>query len=209
MKTKPILFNAEMVRAILDGRKTQTRRVVKPQPPSSCGRVLYHPKPAEIWMFQNHENIICPYGAPGDELWVKETMISDGDDWWNYAADGGSRDFPLNDDETEYADYVLDWMDKQRKKQRTIVPSIHMPRWASRITLRITDVRVERVQDITDADALAEGIKPSDVAARGYQRGYQDARVAFRVLWNSINEKRGFGWEKNSWVWVVEFEVVK
>jgi hypothetical protein len=205
MKERPILFNGEMVRAVLDGRKTVTRRVLKPQPELveiengemrgqngwSCER---------FWRWNGErctpEGVYarCPYGAPGDRLWVRETHYR----------------FPVAHTPMEMCRVLYEangapTLDEHHdlglmKKY----PSIHMPRWASRITLEVKSVRVERVQEITDADSLAEGIKPSDVAARGYQ----DARVAFRVLWNSINEKRGFGWDSNPWVWVVEFERV-
>jgi hypothetical protein len=160
----------------------------------------------------NHfEYARCPYGAPGDRLWVRETFAH-----VYYGTDGETgvcdevADMPTKYDgrgccQINYKSDIkwgaLDYEERGFKWR----PSIHMPRWASRILLEVKSVRVERVRDITDADSLAEGIRPSDVAARGYQ----DARVAFMVLWNSINKKRGYGWDKNPWVWVVEFEVVE
>jgi hypothetical protein len=228
MKQKPILFSGEMVRAILDGRKTQTRRVVKPQPvmsqngwvdwgwgsvggqksgrPRNC---LWH---AETWQREAGtaplENY-CPYGRPGDLLWVRETHYQWGH-WvkngftlagrqkWRFVCDDKEKiaypDAPPENILKGYS-YSVGWYKRN---------SIFMPRWASRITLRVTAVRVERVQDITDADATAEGIR----ILPAYKRDPSgEARDAFSKLWDFINAKRGYGWESNPWVWVVEFEV--
>ena len=180
MKERPILFSGPMVRAILDGRKTMTRRVMKPQPedyPYHHGLAVYRVAKK------------CTYGVPGDLLWVRETWASDVDGCpagLSYRADhlDPRGDGPAN---------PMRWR-----------PSIFMPRWASRLTLRITSIRVERVQDITEADARAEGFK--DVAGK-YARG-DEARIWFAELWDDINAKRGFGWDANPWVWVVGFEQV-
>jgi len=195
VKERPILFNGAMVRALLDGSKTQTRRVFK----TTNGGV---------WPNQNDlpgmRQILrsCPYGQPGDRLWVREA--------WCGEVDGDTSQLIYNDDGNTYkclyrADghhVVLDDGDgftKTRKdgsEASPWKPSIHMPRWASRITLEITGVRVERLQDISETDALAEGID-------------QDTCVPvamYRDLWEQIN---GFSsWDKNPWVWVVEFKRV-
>lgn len=190
---RPILFSALMVRAILARTKTQTRRIVKPQPhwldaehgklcsagwawrgPADVPRLRHF---SEASSFANALRGFCPYGQPGSRLWVRET--------WHTI--DGERAFYR-------ADYKHD-PEGDREHGITWRPSIHMPRWASRITLEVTAVRVERLQDISEADARAEGITPlanhpSDVAA-------------YRELWEQIN---GAGsWDANSWVWVVDF----
>lgn len=204
MKERPILFNGEMIRAILDGRKTQTRRVVKHIP--ALGR-------ADDWCLKAGEGEFarmvgnyrrfCPYGAPGDALWVRETWAEapnseDGGD--------GMTGYPIH-----RADY--DPEDVQPLRWR---PSIHMPRWACRLTLRVTGVRVERVQDISEEGATAEGIDMprcdcTEWACENCMGTGWGARPTeiFAGLWDSINAKRGYGWDANPWVWVVEFERIE
>ena len=229
MKERPILFSGEMVRAILDGRKTQTRRVIKPQPPegyfnSPIQCIEYNRTEVDRWGeeipgklvfgFANEEQgWVCPYGQPGDRLWVRETwraeeMLADQvgqpmpDHHFEaklvYSADGAIRHVA-----THCENYRL-WMHEGPKRLR---PSIHMPRWASRVTLEITDVRVQRLLEITEDDAKAEGVTESDAlfADDDYRPTYVPE---FQRLWDSINEKRGFSWESNPWVWVVEFRRV-
>lgn len=233
---KPILFNAEMVRAVLDGRKTQTRRVVKPQPEKQTEWFKYLEEGKYISM--NHilgignptsigNAIKCPYGSPGDELWVRETWMDAGKEI--PGSKHGEIWYKANDCE-EYAISC-----EPRECRPKWKPSIHMPRWASRIQLRVKDVRVERVQDISEEDARSEGVRPNwcgelsgwDPDEHGFmcQEGirhwekypesdwdggyHRTGKEAFESLWDSINEKRGFGWEKNPWVWVVEFERIK
>jgi len=185
MIERPILFSAPMVRALLSGTKTQTRRVVK-NPPS-------------IWTIHSIQEQRCPYGQAGDRLWVRET-------WAKWGRDDQCGEGPSQTHEPIYrADsYPWDWGDKWR-------PSIYMPRWASRITLEIIAVRVERLQDISSADAIAEGIEPC--ASGGEWRNYLDSapnrdaltpRVSYRSLWESINGPGS--WAANPWVWVVEFK---
>lgn len=186
---RPILFSGAMVRAILDGKKTQTRRVVKPQPPADW---VPSPWPYDGAAWSDRR---CPYGAPGDRLWVRET-------WAPISPDEERR--PIRECRIEYrADtsaarpggWDEDTDDPEAARWR---PSIHMPRWASRLTLEVTGVRVERVQDISEDDARAEGVYP-----------YADnPRRFFQELWNSINGARGYGWNSNPWVWVVEFRRV-
>lgn len=185
MDAKPIIFSGEMVRAILDGHKTQTRRVIKPQFNQTWGAGVRNQDPD---YFSVHVDIKepdgewrwlrCPYGKAGDILWVRETWAHvDGAIW--YAADG--IDIPRNDG----------------VKLR---PSIHMPRWASRITLEITNVRVERLFDISQEDAKAEGVSIEATRTLTHVG-------AFAITWDAINKKRGYGWEggTNPWLWVVEF----
>lgn len=179
MKERPILFSAPMVRALLAGRKTQTRRVVRPQPNRAACIEPCDRYPGEFVPWRDGEaqhSIVCPYGAPGDMLWVRET--------WSRHADGVT--YRADFDETSFAATGgIAWR-----------PSIHMPRALARITLRITEVRVERLQQISEADARAEGrsLTPGDPA------GF------FPETWNDIH---GCGaWDANPWVWVVAFERV-
>lgn len=199
VRERPILFSAPMVRAILAGHKTQTRRVVKlPRwfvPPATLGMV-----PGAIL----HETV-CPYGQPGDRLWVRETW---GQVSWTTII---GRPKPPRV-ETVYRagphsfdrDVPHGWTAGNRWRS-----PIHMPRWASRITLEVTGVRVERVAEITEADAQAEGVAHGNVAGLDvdidgdvWNGAY---RRAFRRLWDSLNTKRGYGWGTNPWVWVMEF----
>jgi hypothetical protein len=210
MKERPILFNSEMVNAILEDRKTQTRRVVKA--PVLIGNDHFRWSAKHIglslWKFATNNyptvagsfEIKCPYGQPGDRLWVRETWKPDWEEETGcrgiyYKADG-KYDYPFTVE--EWQNLTENHFDGSWK------PSIHMPRWASRITLEITDVRVERVQDISNNDADAEGTPDLRTIENNW-----DLRDCFRELWDSINAKRSFGWEKNPWVWVVEFERVE
>lgn len=195
MKERPILFSAPMVRAILDGRKTQTRRVVKPQfdddATITIGEIGTSRGVAYVGNSQSGglvTRVPCRYGQPGDLLWVRET--------WRTESDAYNDLSPslLSGEETILYDADGDWsLNKTVGRGR---PSIHMPRWASRITLKITDVRVEHLQSITFNDAKAEGVE--------YEKGYTDPRLAFLRLWESINGEDS--WGLNPWVWVVEFE---
>ncbi|MBD3261036.1 MAG: hypothetical protein GF334_05040 [Candidatus Altiarchaeales archaeon] len=219
---KPILFSGEMVRAILDGRKTQTRRVVKPQAEKYTGDILGQPV---IYPWRNGgydaKPIKCPYGKPGEELWVRETFTYgyDLNDAHPECAvfDFGDPDMifaPGENKETRH--YARAW--SQRK------PGIYMPRWASRIQLQVKDIKVKRVQDITESDAIAEGLTYLPNAKRwgvwdqtnctidGRARmteHFESPVDAFAHLWDSINRKRGYGWDKNPWVWVVTFERIR
>lgn len=215
MAEKPILFSGEMVRAILEEKKTQTRRVVVP--PGWVKNECVTDSGNPHWMLDKrgerfyltewsrdkaHSHLVtCPYGRPGDLLWVRET--------WSTAATFDQMkpsDIPPGQNiwyaVSDYSDFVVSaghWKGKRR-------PSIFMPRWASRITLRINDVRVERVQDISEADAKAEGVTKDRPGGWISCESYQ---MLFRRLWDDINTKRGYGWNVNPWVWVVEFEVVR
>jgi len=206
MKERPILFSAPMVRALLAGTKTQTRRVVSGlskrfplvnladvapsrfsgrfDDPASWGWAYAEDgahAPLASWLTW------CPYGQPGDRLWVRERHAPAADCWgaWGRRMDGDSSG------PDPVIHYAADGGDPFVERWR---PSIHMPRWASRITLEVGAVRVERLQDISEADAVAEGVY-TDPAAPAYD--------AYRMLWEQIN---GAGsWATNPWVWVVEF----
>lgn len=201
MRERPILFSAPMVRAIFEGRKTQTRRVVKGpggrkienlrdhdpyagysgryNDPSSWGFPFYDDHadaPLDVWPE------LCHIGQPGDRLWVREAFAGTSQEDLIYRA-------TVRDD--------TDWTEDEIHETRWR-PSIHMPRWASRIDLEVTGVRVERLQDISEADALAEGVEPEMP---------DECRMAFERLWESINGPGS--WDANPWVWVVEFKRVK
>lgn len=187
MTERPILFSGPMVRAILDGRKTMTRRVVKHPPfdPSDDGL------DTEILV----NNIKCPYGQPGDRLWVRET--------WSPWADESTKYAARSQEPALYcADYKTGAPSLDIGGDYKWHPSIYMPRWASRITLDIVAVRVERLQEISVDDVIAEGILRSDIDDR--MRDSYD-RWQFRQLWDSINAKRGYSWDLNPWVWVIGF----
>jgi len=189
MKERPILFNTEMVKAVLDGRKTQTRRVIKPRPHGEYG----HYDPSIGYRFKGGPNIKCPYGETGDQLWVRESFSfhekEDGEDVVKYV-DGTTK----GGFEKSCYDYMVGRFGKLR-------PSIHMPKWASRITLEITNIRVERVQEINESTEVdAEGTPNYNGVPSGA------SITDFKLLWDSINKSRGYGWEVNPWVWVIEFK---
>ena len=215
MKEGPILFSSEMLRAILAGRKTQTRRVITRNAPKVVdGAVTWYPGGEKLGFkyigVEGHSIEVasgwaaswCPYGALGDLLWVRETWANPGGAIY-YRADG-EFDQDLKD-----MGYTTKWK-----------PAIFMPRELSRITLEIVKVRVERVQDISEEDALAEGITLDPREGRFScvtidKHGHVDnlghylmprPRQKYEGLWNSINAKRGFGWDLNPWVWVLEFK---
>ncbi|EPA0330107.1 hypothetical protein ACQZD3_004677 [Enterobacter hormaechei] len=206
MKERGMIFNGEMVRAILDGRKTQTRRIMKVQPsdgfhPTHNGYDLdlnahwYTPgvvdkngylQPAKKDVFgvaDENEGYTCPFGAVGDRIWVRET-------WARYNIDQDSHDMAYR------ATPPADWPEEGRWR-----PSIHMPRWASRLMLEITGVRVERLQAITLGDICKEigcGLYDFRPATYGFQ--------VWEELWKSIYGEEN--WQANPWVWVIEFKVV-
>lgn len=214
-KARPIIMSGESVRAILAGRKTQTRRVVKPQPFDAPERIGVAPLDGGGSGFSDDDGEVwrCPYGAIGDLLWVRET--------WSVWRMGGYWE-PRECDEIEGP------IDKQsfdengyelcfRASEPDAVADrwrspLYMPRWASRLTLRITDVRVERVQDISELDAEREGVERGP-SGRGVYPGTGAAQVmtyrdGYRLAWDALNAKRGYGWDANPWVWALTFEVV-
>ena len=236
MKEHPILFSASMVKAILGDHKTQTRRVLTIQPldilpmniPNEWVCLMQKEPESKGKVFR------CRYGIPGDRLWVRETFVleqwedepkppadrplfhheSDQMDeydneywlWPHYKATDPAPELCYEDDPNDDGEPKCKWR-----------PSIHMPRWASRIALEIISVRIERLQDIGKDeninDVFEEGLskhayyefvddEPCDINT-------EEALEDYKELWNSINEKRGFGWDVNPWVWVIEFKRVK
>lgn len=179
---RPILFSSSMVSTIMEGRKTQTRRIVK-APEWWEGHLNYSKNNTQLVSHDGAEILYCPHGNPGDRLWVRETHLID-----------------------EISNAVFYRADKEIPFLQGWTPSIYMPRWASRITLEIINVSVERVQDITGEDAIDEGWNRDDMFA-GINSDTKALRC-FRLLWDEINAKRGYGWDVNPWVWVIEFRRV-
>lgn len=210
MKERPILFSSVMVQAILDGRKTQTRRVIKPQPElSQFGDGTWIWKGKQDRFPQVRE---CSYGQPGDRLWVRETWFADppyDGTWDEYAfSDGIIENFSVLPDRFKSPEFVL-YRSTWKGVDLRWRPSIFMPRWASRITLEIVNVRVERLLDISKVDARSEGMYCGFEPPYDFRIGPYDAYTAnFRRLWDKINAKRGFGWDQNPLVWVIEFKRV-
>lgn len=226
MRAHPILFSTDMVQAIIAGKKMQTRRMVKKQPNIKATHFEYSPAwKLKPWVaeFQYHDspcweitdNYKCPYGEPGDVLWVRETWTK-GCEW-----DGTGAQPPLR----YYYRANNDWkgLDWWHEKTDTISdspswkPSIHMPKAAARIWLEITDIRVVRLQDITEEDAIAEGIEGMEVAEDGHlvmkwrdytstDGWYYNLVESFKSLWFSINGPDS--WANNPWLWVVSFKVL-
>ena len=204
LKERPILFSAPMVRALLAGTKTQTRRVCKPQPIADARFVGGHYLPAtkrnpgqEISVEAPYVHIACPYGQRGDRLWVRETWRRDidkidGARLVQYRADDAIVEAPRTYFDLPSAGWI---------------PSIHMPRWASRITLEVTGVRVERLQEISEADAIAEGVNVHPDHHGKPRTSIYSPVQAYRDLWESINGPGS--WEANPLVWVVEFKRVE
>lgn len=228
--SRPILFSGPMVRAILEGRKTQTRRIVKPQPDGEFfGPKIYHPSVTNrrgdlrpgaeqfgIFDTCGEWSITCPYGKPGDRLWVREAHAiyrdaharDEGYEVILYRADAAAywNMHPLDHIEAEFnplrdtSDYEPKW-----------TPSIHMPRWASRITLEITRVRVERLQEISREDVRREGVPETagdwdQCPMIGHEWDNRTYCEQWQWLWEKINGPES--WAANPWVWVIEFKVI-
>lgn len=218
-KERPILFSGPMVRTILDGKKTQTRRIVKSKGQHfhkanhAVNRMTrtgqYSFIPNDVWEFgvrrpmpdgtpSSHfamcDLVRCPYGMTDEQLWVRETWHPS-----NHVHFG------------EKADYLADTPDARGEGFWKWNPSIFMPRWASRITLKIVSVRVERLQAISEADAIAEGIESYDDDGVTYygplNKGHACPKQEYRRLWDSINGKGS--WESNCWVWAIDFRRIK
>lgn len=211
-KERPILFSGAMVQALLAGRKTQTRRVIKWHEredviePEDDNFLIDPEKDGVMWPYQKRSKpdgcvdeipLPCPYGVPGDRLWVKETHYIGGGRRVRYAATPDVLRMEDGTTETAIGGLPARWR-----------PSIHMPRWASRITLEVVSVRVERVKDISAADAEAEGVGYEETRCDGECSSTPCSMAvgAYAKLWDSIN---GDGsWAANPWVWVVEFKRV-
>ncbi|WP_336479289.1 hypothetical protein [Escherichia coli] len=224
MKERGMIFNAEMVRAILDDRKTQTRRIVQPQPELTKGSgfswkgAVFGSGSDDRETNRNFAHVKCPFGAVGDRIWVRETWWQAGqscarypdDDeygWYGsrrvlYAADGN----PPNEPNDHYPKGLGGGKFSAAKPNHLWRkrPSIHMPRWASRFLLEITDVRVERLNDISECDAKAEGVSPAAYAITPPEAAY---RVGFGDIWRGIYGEES--WAANPWVWVVEFKRIE
>ncbi|HFT3529532.1 TPA: hypothetical protein ACHV5P_000878 [Klebsiella variicola] len=212
MKERGMIFNAEMVRAILDGRKTQTRRIMAPQPADDIERCTF-PNPEAIgWkssLRHKHGSTtahFCHYGKPGDRIWVRETWAEAG---------AGAPDLKLY--RANYPEHVPSHYENVPPDDEIRwTPSIHMPRWASRILLEITSVRVERLNAISEEDAMREGIDTDrlaesqdnyDCIADHNMTGRPTAKGYFSDLWQSIYGEES--WKANPWVWVIEFKRVE
>jgi hypothetical protein len=233
-KERPILFTGPMVRALLDGTKTQTRRVVKPQPWATARSAHYspatadgeHPASVTFSAMSTYDPpwaclrpVPCPYGEPGDRLWVKETFFAWGRWETRYSAKKRRNEWHFIDMTVECGESYLYAADgvcdtqafvKRRGDARPMYwkrPAIFMPRAVSRIDLEETGVRVERLQDISRADARAEGAPPSHPSIDRVSRefGYADfPRSWYAQLWDEINGPGS--WAANPWLWVVEFK---
>lgn len=193
MKERPILFSGPMVRAILEGRKTQTRRIAKDR-----DGITVHPNGQVLERGGWLPELCCPYGKPGDRLWVKETFQM-------HTTLAGIRVTYREGNADAWIELPETW--EGIPDDNHWRPSLFMPRWASRITLEIESVRVERIIEITAEDCIAEGIYQQggqwiiDGSVTGL--GWMQPEGAYRELWESIN---GFGaWDANPWVWVIQF----
>lgn len=245
---RPIIFSGEMVRAILDGKKTMTRRVVNDfyvhdleiasgfvegsTKKSNIGKFCFANQYPNSGALRDAEYVKCSYGKVGDRLWVRETWIqgyddplieSEGDDKNAvsiiYKADGKEEYRSCS------AETAENWGDFSADNEMVGFKSpIHMPRWASRILLEITDIRVERLQDISEVDAVKEGVKSWQVncSHNGLKTVYKDYSdihndvitynnpiASFKTLWDTLNAKKDYPFSRNPWVWVVEFKVVE
>lgn len=195
MKQTGIIMSGNHPQLVLDELKTMTRRVMDPQPEvKPNGHWVWK---GSLWIFEVEgvKEVLysnCPYGQVGDRLWVREAFSLD------IYHSAGATLYRADGKET-YVEYGTD-----REHRIHWKPSIFMPRWASRITLEITEVRVERVQEITLGDVKAEGITTSE--GQNIVYGLFDN---FERLWDSLNAKRGWGWEVNPWVWVISFKVAE
>jgi hypothetical protein len=227
MKYSPMIMGAESVWGILEGRKTMTRRVVTPQPTGDFEIGMYHPigvdkggeeypKPERFGIWGDGWDIPCPYGQVGDRIWCKETWgigcRPDPDSGWRdgikYKADktylDGIESFPFR---------TIENQDLSRYERNGWNNPRFMPRLASRLTLEITGIRVERVQDITEDDAIAEGCNYKDVKYLNtslYPPCFESVSITeYYKLWDSLNAKRGYPWHSDPWVWVIEFRRVE
>lgn len=228
MKERPILFSGPMVRALLDGRKTQTRRVMKLVPPADAHEVFFwsgedlrragwsNVSEPGLWARRNGRDGYvqhvgrCPYGTPGDRLWVREAWRADGQVDAERPADLSRGEPVLYEADQSVRTFGCSMIGVGKLR-----PGIHMPRWASRLTLEITDVRVERLQDISEADAEAEGVREPSIGpihlyspngSGEIDRAKAPALFLWEMLWKSINGSDS--WDANPWVWALTFRVL-
>lgn len=240
MKTTPLIFNADSIRAMLDGRKSQTRRIVKPQPNEDRWKSWVVPEARPYFQTDEHGKVVmthaifhhqsdglplvawrCPYGQPGDLIWCRETWgvgcrpdpYQGWRDGLEYRADESFLQhdcdlLPLHfvtpPEGVDLDEYASGWKSPTQ-----------MPRWASRLTLRLTAVRVQRVQEISESDCYAEGIEAwleHDENLPRYADGtpnkYNNIRQAYAYWWNSINAKRGYPLADNPWVRALTYDVI-
>lgn len=221
VKERPIIFSGEMVKAILDGKKTMTRRAVKTQPRDECteiatsacfGHVEYRSTSEDRQTQSILAKIKCPYGKIGDRLWVRET----------HHVVGGTADYEIEEikqglqDIKNFASYKADGYGNPC--DGGWASPMFMPRWASRILLEITDIRVERLNDISEADCEKEGFRFYPLSRICFKpcstkhpsgHGSNNYKSIFGEYWDTLNAKKGYPWSSNPWVWVVEFKVVE
>lgn len=233
MKERPILFNADMVCAVLDGRKTQTRRIIQSPAKNmqaSGHKVIEYREPGDKWYGEHvfsmrnqggtwcdytKEQFLakCPFSVVGDRLWVRESFYEHGH--WQGGGYDPEDSYFVSDKQVLFpADGIQRPSERKREDFWRSRPSIHMPRWASRITLEITSVRVERLQDISAEDVTAEGIKTLGESMWGSQwwvdapqAAINDAHLQFSIIWSKIYGEES--WHANPWVWVIEFKRVE
>jgi hypothetical protein len=216
MKERPIIFNADMVRAVLDGRKTQTRRMLTPHhlkminAAASAGECYPLESGNQQPNSQSYYREWCQYGAVGDRLWVRETWMPDAprDGTWGDVEFFGCKGSPLSMIPERYRtpEHCIHRASWDGQEMVGWTPSIHMPRWASRITLEITGVRVERLNSMTESDALAEGCHGGHDSIPGYMYS-ATPHEHFHHVWQSIYGDDS--WQANPWVWVIEFKRVE
>ena len=218
MKETGLMFKAPLVRAILSGQKTQTRRVIKPQPDASHSGAPYWNIGGyrASWCRSLEDGgplvpanpLSCPFGRPGDRIYVRETWDPDPpcDGTWSYTQWAGCRQgqiegVPERFRTPEHCNYEASW----QGGPMAWTPSIHMPKWAARIWLEITGVRVERLHDISESDALAEGISAESIKGLSRAGFKRPAGINFRDLWTGL----GGDWDANPWVWAIDFKRVQ
>ena len=217
VRERPILFSGEMVRAILAGRKTQTRRLVRGQKRVVDGATIFDSPPwaaNDAAVYEDGAKMLrCPYGAPGDRLWVQEshTLELTGGSWVRVET---HVDWERHVVEVDFE--TLEKLSAQKTvRNRSGRPGRFMPRWASRITLEVVSVRAERLHDIAEEDARAEGVRPffetlgptisrEQTITTGERAADAEHRAGFALLWDELNEGRAT-WKSNPWVWRVEF----